>query len=68
MKLNELFHPYYISNLIIVLIYPITRILKLFRFTKLDQGDELGFTRENSLFYTIMAFIIIKWLKRYSTM
>jgi hypothetical protein len=32
----------------------------------MDSVDELGTTRENTLFYTIIAFVVVKWFKRYS--
>jgi hypothetical protein len=50
----------------IMLAYPASRVLKLFNFRYLDNPDELGLTRENTIFYTIIAFIVIKWFKRYS--
>jgi hypothetical protein len=59
-----LLKPYYIANFLLVLAYPMTRVMKLFRFDRLDTVDELGLTKENSLFYTIIAFTILKWMKR----
>lgn len=58
---------YYILNFIIIGIYPLSRIFRLFNFYFLDLPDELGTTRENSIFYTIMAFALIKYLRSYST-
>ena len=67
MDLSVFMEPFYISNFLIILIYPLTRALKVFRFNALDTEDELGLTRENSLFYTIIAFVVLKWMRRYST-
>lgn len=41
-------------------------MLHLLNFRNLDNPDELGLTRENTIFYTIIAFIVIKWFRRYS--
>lgn len=66
MHLLDMLQPYYLSNLIVLLLYPLTRALKLINFRYLDNADEFGLTRENSIFYTIIAFAVIKWFKRYS--
>ena len=58
---------YYILNFLLIGIYPISRIFRLLNFFILDAPDELGTTRENSIFYTIMAFAVIKYLRSYST-
>lgn len=58
---------YYILNFLLIGIYPISRIFRLLNFFILDVPDELGTTRENSIFYTIMAFAVIKYLRSYST-
>lgn len=63
---EQLLDPYYISNFLIIMLYPLTRVLRVFNFYYVDSPDELGTTRENSIFYTIMAFVVIKWWKRYS--
>lgn len=57
---------YYILNFIIIGIYPVSRMFRLLNFYVLDAPDELGTTRENSIFYTIMAFALIKYLRSYS--
>ncbi|CAD8050640.1 unnamed protein product [Paramecium sonneborni] len=59
---------YYILNFVLIGIYPISRIFRLLNFFILDIPDELGTTRENSIFYTIMAFTVIKYLRSYSTL
>lgn len=66
MTWSEYLHPYYVSNILILLAYPASRVLKLLNFRNLDNPDELGLTRENTIFYTIMAFVVIKWFRRYS--
>ncbi|CAD8212287.1 unnamed protein product [Paramecium octaurelia] len=58
---------YYILNFLLISIYPISRIFRLFNFFILDLSDELDTTRENSIFYTIMALAVIKYLRSYST-
>lgn len=57
---------YYILNIAVISIYPISRMFRWFNFNILDNPDELGLTRENTIFYTIIAFIAIKYFKSYS--
>lgn len=63
---RDFVHPYYLANLCILMAYPVSRAMKLLNFWYLDSKDELGLTRENTIFYTIIAFTLIKWFKRYS--
>jgi len=58
---------YYILNILLVSIYPLTRVFRIFNFYVLDLPDELGTTRENSIFYTIIAFTVVKYFRSYST-
>lgn len=58
---------YYVLNFLVIGIYPISRIFRMVNFFILDLPDELGTTRENSIFYTIMAFTLVKYLRSYST-
>lgn len=57
---------YYLLNFTIIGLYPITRMFRLFNFYILDVPDEEGHTRENSIFYTIIAFVVVKYFRSYS--
>ncbi len=56
---------YYIGNLIILLIYPVHKLIKL-NTSLLESTDNFGFTYENSIIYTMLVLLTIHYIRSYS--
>ena len=59
------FHPYYISNFLLCIMYPILRYYKLTS-DGLNFKDSWGYTKENHLIAGFLTLIIIRFAKYYS--
>ena len=58
---------YYISNFLLILVYPMMRWYHFSRqLKKLDWRDEFGFTKENSILFIFSVIMVVKYLKAYT--
>lgn len=56
---------YYIGNVLLVLIYPIHKMLNL-NSSILSREDTFGFTYENSILYTTLTLLALNYIRSYS--
>ena len=61
------FHPYYISNVLLCLIYPLFRHFKL-NSKSVDFIESLGFKRENQIIVGLATLIILRFAKYFTNM
>lgn len=60
-------HPYYLCNLLLCLIYPITRYFGISS-SYLNIRDSFGFQKETQIVTGILVMVVIRYIRYYSNL
>lgn len=65
-KIMGYFNSFYIGNTLLVLVYPIHRLLYNINSMSLYKKDTFGFTYENSIIYMMLTLLTLNYIRSYS--
>lgn len=60
------FNSFYIGNALLVLVYPVHRLLYNINSSSLYKKDTFGFTYENSIIYMMLTLLTLNYIRSYS--